>query len=92
VTALKEDIKDISVWIYSGFSYEKILEDSEMLSLLSLCDVLVDGEFILEQRDMTLCYKGSSNQRIIDIPKSLSSGEIILWKSEVVAVEQNCKV
>lgn len=80
VRRLKTEVKDISLWIYSGFRYENILQNSEMLELLKLCDVLVDGEFILEQRDMTLSYKGSRNQRIIDIQKSLIQKEIILWE------------
>ena len=80
VRRLKTEVKDISLWIYSGFRYENILQNSEMLDLLKLCDVLVDGEFILEQRDMTLSYKGSRNQRIIDIQKSLTQNEIILWE------------
>lgn len=80
VRRLKTEVKDISLWIYSGFRYENILQNSEMLDLLKLCDVLVDGEFILEQRDMTLSYKGSRNQRIIDIQKSLTQNEIVLWE------------
>ena len=80
VRRLKTEVKDISLWIYSGFRYENILQNSEMLDLLRLCDVLVDGEFILEQRDMTLSYKGSRNQRIIDIQKSLTQNEIVLWE------------
>ena len=80
VRRLKSEVKDISLWIYSGFRYENILQNSEMFELLKLCDVLVDGEFILEQRDMTLSYKGSRNQRIIDIQKSLTQKEIILWE------------
>lgn len=80
VRRLKTEVKDISLWIYSGFRYENILQNSEMLELLKLCDVLVDGEFILEQRDMTLSYKGSRNQRIIDIQKSLTQNEIVLWE------------
>lgn len=79
---LKRDRKDITVWIYSGFCYEEILLNSEMFQLLSLCDVLVDGEFVLEQRDMTLSYKGSRNQRIIDIKKSLSSKKVVLWEGQ----------
>lgn len=79
IRKIKQDNKDITIWIYSGFRYEEILENSKMFQLLSLCDVLVDGEFILEQRDMTLCYKGSRNQRIIDIQKSLIGCEVVLW-------------
>ena len=43
-------------------------------------DVLVDGRFILEKKDLSLPYCGSSNQRVIDVPKSLKSGEVVLWK------------
>lgn len=77
IERLHKDIKDISVWIYSGFRFEEILENSEMFDLLKLCDVLVDGEFVLEQRDITLSYKGSKNQRIIDIQKSISTKQVV---------------
>lgn len=74
---LKSELKNISVWIYSGFTFEQICEDGEMFHLLKLCDVLVDGEFVLEQRDTTLAYKGSRNQRIVDIQKSISKNQVI---------------
>ena len=69
---------NISVWIYSGFTYEEAVIDPDMLSALKTCDVLVDGEFVLEQRDMTLSYRGSKNQRIIDVKKSLRQKEVVL--------------
>lgn len=77
VERLKSELKTISIWIYSGFTYEEIFKDTDMFRLLKLCDVLVDGEFILEQRDITLFYKGSRNQRIIDIQKSIKEKQII---------------
>lgn len=83
IKRLRADVKGITIWIYSGFQYEKILENSEMYELLCLCDVLVDGEFVLEQRDITLAYKGSRNQRVIDIHKSLSSKNIIIYEGGV---------
>lgn len=78
VTRLKQEIPNISIWVYSGFTYEEIQKESDMFNLLKLCDVLVDGEFILEQRDVTLPYKGSRNQRIIDIQKSIEVQEIVI--------------
>ncbi len=78
VTRLKQEIPNISIWVYSGFTYEEIQKESDMCNLLKLCDVLVDGEFVLEQRDITLPYKGSRNQRIIDIQKSIKDQEIVI--------------
>ena len=80
VRALRQANKNITVWVYTGFGYEEILKNHEMLGLLRECDVLVDGRFILEQRDMTLSYKGSRNQRIIDVQRSLCCGNIVLWE------------
>ena len=76
IQRVRKDIPNISVWIYSGFTYEEILSDVDMLALLKLCDVLVDGMFILEKRDITLAYKGSTNQRLIDVPASLASNTV----------------
>lgn len=68
----------INLAAYSGYKYEEIISDSEMLELLKRLDVLVDGEFVLAQKDFTLRFKGSKNQRIIDVQKSLSAGNIVL--------------
>lgn len=63
------DKKDI--WVYSGYTYEQLLRSSEdKKRLLSLCDVLVDGPFMIFLKDLSLKFRGSSNQRIIDIKKS----------------------
>ena len=79
VFRLKNEIKNINIWIYSGFTYEEIIKNEKMNNILSMCDVLVDGRFILELKDLTLKYRGSSNQRIIDIQKSLKENKIILY-------------
>ncbi len=64
-----------TIWIYSGYTFEQLCSDVDKKELLSLCDVLVDGPFILEKRDLTLRFRGSSNQRILDIQKSLISNQ-----------------
>lgn len=69
VKKFKSECPDLNVWIYSGFTYEEILQDETMKELLNLCDVLVDGLYIDELRDITLQFKGSSNQRIIRLDK-----------------------
>lgn len=67
------------VWIWTGFNFEDLVCDEEKLDLLRECDILVDGRFIEEKKDLTLKWRGSSNQRIIDVQKSLKTGEIILY-------------
>lgn len=71
---------DQNIWIYSGYTLEQILEDVEKKELLSLCDVLVDGLFECSKKDLKLKFRGSSNQRILDIQKSLILGESIELK------------
>lgn len=65
----------LDVWAYCGKTYEQLQDNV----LLSSCDVLIDGPFVKELRDITLAFRGSSNQRIIDVQRSLESGEVILW-------------
>lgn len=67
-----------SIWIYSGFLFEVLSKIPQARKLLSLCDVLVDGLFVEEKKDLRLKFRGSSNQRIIDIQKSLEENDIVL--------------
>ena len=72
----------MSVWSYSGYTYEKLLEMSVTNNIykdvLNNIDVLVDGPFMLEQRSLNLKFRGSRNQRIIDVKKSLKTNKIVL--------------
>ena len=72
-----------SIWIYSGFTYEEILNGSRASGyyaneLLNICDVLVDGRFVSELKDISLKFRGSSNQRVIDLNKTRELGVITL--------------
>ena len=75
-----------TIWCYTGYLFDKeLLKESRARceatdEMLSLIDVLVDGEFVQKLYDISLQFKGSSNQRIIDVQKSLSSGEVVLYK------------
>ncbi|MCD7892307.1 MAG: anaerobic ribonucleoside-triphosphate reductase activating protein [Erysipelotrichaceae bacterium] len=72
-------IKPLHIMIYSGYTYEEILQlGDNQKQLLSLCDTLVDGRFDMSKRSLELLYKGSSNQRIINIQESLKNNTIIL--------------
>lgn len=68
-------------WLYTGFIYEEIGEDT-LQELVKYVDVLVDGKFVEELKDLTLRFRGSSNQRLIDLPKSVKEGTIILWEDD----------
>lgn len=68
----------LNVWSYSGYLYEQLLADEKRSQLLKELDVLVDGPFVLSQRSLALAWRGSRNQRVIDVPKSLAAGEVIL--------------
>jgi len=70
------------IWCFTGFTYESLIHDDQR-ELLANIDVLVDGPFIQRLADPDLLFRGSSNQRIIDIPATLYSGEVVLWKPDV---------
>ncbi len=73
-----------TIWAYTGFLYENLLENPAHRALLEQLDVLVDGPFIQSLRDADLLFRGSSNQRLIDVPASLKAGEVIPWKRETL--------
>ncbi len=75
--AIKE-YTDKTIWIYSGYTYENLVFDKDKLRLLEMCDVLVDGRFERDNTELNLRFKGSLNQRIIDIKASLDSDKVIL--------------
>ena len=73
-----------TIWLYTGFTWEQIMNPTNFDDILrketvSQCDVVVDGEYIDELRDITLKWRGSSNQRVIDVKKSIEKGEVVLW-------------
>lgn len=69
---------DQNIWIYSGFTFEQIMNDEEKKNIIKHCDFLVDGRFVEEMKNLRLKFRGSENQRIIDIQKSLEEKKIIL--------------
>ena len=73
------------IWCYTGFVYESLIQD-EQRELLEQLDVLVDGPFIKKLQDHDLLFRGSSNQRLIDVQKTLYAGKIILWQPNVAVL------
>ena len=75
-----------TIWAYSGYTFETLRQEGSRPrceatdEVLSLLDVLVDGPFVQAQKDISLRFRGSRNQRILDMPKSLAAGEAVLWE------------
>ncbi|WP_414841310.1 anaerobic ribonucleoside-triphosphate reductase activating protein [Enterococcus saccharolyticus] len=77
------------IWSWSGYTFEELLQETEdKLALLQQIDILVDGRFELSKRNLNLQFRGSSNQRIIDVPKSLAAGQAIIWDKCLDAEQQ----
>lgn len=83
VKRVRETYPSKNVWCYSGYLFEELLKRDECLKLLELVDVLVDGEFVEEQKDISLVFRGSANQRIINVPLSLQEGKVVLMKERI---------
>ena len=75
--------KGLNIWVYTGFTFEEIMKLAEKkpvyLDFLKKIDVLVDGRYVEGKRDLNLLFRGSANQRLIDVPKTLKAGEIVLF-------------
>lgn len=83
---VREQYPEKNIWCYTGYTLETdLLQESrarcEMTDeMLSMLDVLVDGEFILEKKNISLKFRGSENQRLLDLPKTLAQGSAVLWE------------
>ena len=68
-----------NVWCYTGYTWEVIMRTPALLDVVRELDVLVEGPFIQAERDMSLRFRGSRNQRLIDVQRTLDTGELTLW-------------
>lgn len=82
--SVKQSVPDKDIWCFTGYRLEQLLSgDSNMVyarEILELVDVLVDGPFILKQKNLALKFRGSTNQRIIDVQNSLQQGKVVIWE------------
>ena len=74
--AIRERTKK-TIWCYTGFTFEALLTNPRQRALLEQIDVLVDGPFVKAKRDESLIFRGSSNQRLVDVPASLREGHVV---------------
>ena len=80
---IKKEMPEKSIWAFSGYLFDKDILSGRLgdcSEYLSYLDVLVDGPFIMAKKNLSLRFRGSENQRIIDVPASLKAGEVILWQ------------
>jgi anaerobic ribonucleoside-triphosphate reductase activating protein len=83
---IKKELPEKSIWAFSGYVFDrdilpgKLGDPAITREYLSYLDVLVDGPFIEEKKNLSLRFRGSENQRLIDVKKTLASGEIVLWE------------
>lgn len=83
---IKRELPGKSIWAFSGYLFDKDILAGRLgnpaitREFVSYLDVLVDGPFIEEKKNLGLRFRGSENQRLIDVPKSLAAGEIVLWQ------------
>ncbi|MGI5888551.1 MAG: 4Fe-4S single cluster domain-containing protein, partial [Oscillospiraceae bacterium] len=82
---VRAEVPHATIWIYSGYTWEELTDPGNDRCrcewtdrILSMIDILVDGEFVEALKDITLNFRGSSNQRIIDVKKTLKDGNIVL--------------
>jgi anaerobic ribonucleoside-triphosphate reductase activating protein len=77
---VKRKFPNKTIWCWSGFLFEEILKDPYMRPILDYIDVLVDGPFIQEKKDLSTPFRGSTNQRIIDVKKTMKSNHVVLYE------------
>lgn len=87
---VKRELPGKSIWLYTGDVFEDLAgpqgsrRTGHTDALLACLDVMVDGPFVQDRKDITLRFRGSSNQRIIDVPRSLAAGQVVPWRDEEV--------
>ena len=88
--------KGLNIWVYTGFTYEELLKLAKKepiyMDFLKVIDVLVDGRFILAERDLSVLFRGSRNQRLIDVQRTLETNEICLFDEQAYLGENIKKV
>ena len=85
VKKIKKEMPDKTIWLFSGYTFEELLDRANSrchceftMEILENIDVLVDGKFVLELKDLSLKFRGSSNQRIIDMKRSMAENKVVL--------------
>ena len=87
--AVKQTYPEKNIWCYTGYLFDKdvldkMCKESEVTKeIVSYLDIVVDGEFMIDRKNLKINFRGSDNQRIIDVKKTLDAGEIVHWEREI---------
>lgn len=87
VSQVRAHFPNLKINIWSHWHYEDVIQDNILKEIIDLCDMFVDGEFILEKKDLHLPLRGSSNQRIIDLKSSRETGELVLFEDLMKSIQ-----
>lgn len=79
--SIKHDFPNKTIWVYTGYTWEEVMQDPTMSSMMGYIDVLVDGKFVPKLKDVNYPWAGSTNQKIIDVKNTLAEGRIVLHES-----------
>lgn len=81
IKKIRRELPDKDIWSWTGYTWEELMQETEdKLEMLSLIDILVDGRFDIAKKNLMLQFRGSSNQRIIDVQKSLKEEQVVIWE------------
>lgn len=79
IVEIKDKLSDKVIWLYTGYRFEDVINNLPSRRVLELCDVVVDGKYVEELKDISLPWCGSSNQRVIDVQETLKQNKIVLY-------------
>lgn len=80
IEEIKIEFPNKDIWLYTGYTWEELLKDADRFRVVRKCNVVVDGRFIKSLADTNCCWCGSTNQRAIDVQKTINNNRIILFK------------
>lgn len=81
MTDIRERFPDKTIWVYTGYTWEEIMEDADLSAMMKPVDILVDGKFETELKSVNYHWAGSINQKVIDVQQTLKEGRVILYES-----------
>lgn len=80
IARVRKEYPDKTIWCWTGYTYEEIIKNEDLYNFFSLLDVVVDGRFVESRKDIKLKFKGSTNQRVINVKESMETGSCVIYE------------